>query len=74
MAHLCGTFAAARPIVAGVVGFVRVSAAVGLRAGEDVVLDRRRIAYAVNDLALLGSRGLLEKIAATLRLDECVSV
>ena len=66
MAYLGGALAAARPIVAGVVGLIRVGAAVGLRAGEDVVLDRRRVAYAVDDLALLGSRGLLEKIAAAL--------
>ena len=38
------------------------------------MLNRRRVAYAVDDLALLGSRGLLEKIAAALRLHERVSV
>ena len=74
MAHLSGARAAAGPIVAGVVGFIRKGTAVGLRAGEDVVFDRRRIAHAVDDLALLGSRGLLEKIAAAFRLDERVSV
>ena len=38
------------------------------------MFDRRRVAHAVDYLAFLGSRGLLEKIAAALRLDERVSV
>jgi hypothetical protein len=57
-----------------VVGTIRVRAAIRLRAGEDIVLDWRRVTDAVDYLALLGPRGLLEKIAAALRLDERVAV
>ena len=45
-----------------------------LRAGEHVVQVRRRVADAADDLALLGERGLLEQIAAALRLNQRVAV
>src|SRR3984893_19143385 len=56
------------------VGVIRVSAAVPLRSRKNFVLNRWRIADAVNDLSMLVARGLLEQIAAALRLDERVSV
>src|ERR1700722_765108 len=74
MADLCGACRAAGPVVASMVGVIRVSAAVPLRSRENFVLNRRRIADAVNDLAMLVACGLFEQIAAALRLDESVSV
>ena len=74
MADLRGTRRAAGPVVARVVGVIRVSAAVPLRSGKNFVLNRWRIADAVNDLSMLVARGLLEQIAAALRLDERISV
>src|ERR1700724_2823629 len=74
MADLRGTRRAAGPVVAGMVGVIRVSAAVPLRPRENLVLSRWRIAHAVNDLSMLVACGLLEQIAAALRLDERVSV
>ena len=56
------------------VGVIRVSAAVPLRSRKNFVLNRWRIADAVNELPILVARGLLEQIAAALRLDERVSV
>jgi len=56
------------------VGVIRVSAAVPLRSRKNFVLNRWRIADAVNDLSMLVACGLLEQIAAALRLDERVSV
>ncbi len=53
---------------------IRVSAAVPLGSRENFVLNRRRIAHAVNDLSMLVACGLLEQIAASLRLNERVSV
>src|ERR1700720_3016601 len=74
MAHLRRTSGAAGPVVARVVGVIVVSAAVPLRSRKNFVLNRWRIADAVNELSMLVARGLLEKIAAALRLDERVSV
>src|SRR5215472_5105939 len=74
MADLRGTCGAAGPVVASVVGVIRVSAAVPLRSRENFMLNRRRIADAVNDLSMLVARGLFEEITAALRLDERVSV
>ncbi len=45
MADLRRTRAAAGPIIARVIGGVGEGAAVGLRAGEDVVLDGRQVAH-----------------------------
>ncbi len=56
------------------IGVIRVSAAVPLRSGENFVLNRWRIADAVNDFSMLVACGLFEEIAAALRLDERVSV
>src|ERR1700722_1971678 len=74
MADLCGACRAAGPVVASMVGVIRVSAAIPLRSRENFVLDRWRIADAVNDLSMLVACGLLEQIAAALRLYERVSV
>ena len=74
MAHLRGTSRAAGPVVASMVGVIRVSAAVPLRSRKNFVLNRWGIADAVNELSMLVARGLLEQIAAALRLDERVSV
>ena len=49
--------------------FIRVSAAVPLGSRENLVLNRWRIADAVNDLSMLVASGLFEQIAAALRLD-----
>ena len=56
------------------VGVIGVGAAVPFRSGKNFVLNRRRIADAVNDLPMLVARGLLEEIVAALRLDERISV
>src|SRR5579862_2800073 len=74
MAHLRGTSRAAGPVVARVVGVIRVSAAVPLRSRENLVLNRWRIADAVNDLSMLVACGLLEQIAAALRLNKSIAV
>jgi len=74
MAHLRRTSRAAGPVVARVVGVIRVSAAVPLRSRKNFVLNRWRIAESVNELSMLVACGLLEQIAAALRLDERVPV
>src|SRR5690349_19305363 len=74
MAHLRRTSRAAGPVVARVVCVIIVSAAVPLRSRKNFVLNRWRITDAVNDLSMLVACGLLEQIAAALRLDERVSV
>src|SRR5207302_10068555 len=56
------------------VGVVVVRAAVPLGSGENLVLNRRRIADAVNELSVLVARGLLEQVAASLRLDQRIAV
>ena len=47
-------------LLASMVGGTGVSAAVPLRSRENFVLNRWRIAEAVNDLSMLVARGLLE--------------
>ena len=74
MADLSRTDAAAGPIIAGVIGGVGKGAAIGLRAGKNVVLNWREVALAADDLSILGTRGLLKQIAAALRLYQRVSV
>ena len=74
MAHLRRISRAAGPVVARVVGVIRVSAAVPLGSRENLVLNRWRIADAVNDLSMLVARGLLEQIAAALRLNQSIAV
>src|SRR5215469_18473467 len=74
MADLRRTSRAAGPVVARVVGVIIVSAAVPLRSRKNFVLNRWRIAGAVNDLSMLVTCGLLEQIVAALRLDERVPV
>ena len=74
MAGLRGTSRAAGPVVASMVSVVRVSAAVPLRSRKKFMLNRWRIADAVNELSMLVACGLLEQIAAALRLDERVPV
>src|ERR1700719_421243 len=74
MAHLRRTSGAAGPVVARVVGVIVVSAAVPLRSRKNVVLNRWRIADAVNDLSMLVACGLLEQIAAALRLNQSIAV
>ena len=63
----------ARPVVAGVVRRVRVSAAVGRRSRQDVVLVRH-VAHAVDELLLLGQRELLAERVADARLFDGVAV
>src|ERR1700676_5008032 len=74
MAHLRRTTRAAGPVVARVVGVIRVSAAVPLGSRENLVLSRWRIADALNDLSMLVACGLLEQIAAALRLNQSIAV
>src|SRR6516162_6306228 len=59
--------AAARPVVAGFVVAGRESSAVRLRAGQRVVLIGR-IATAVDDITLLGKRGLFGQIVLTVQV------
>src|SRR6202035_2515714 len=56
------------------VGVIHVSAAVPLRSRKNFVLNRWRIADAVNDLSMLVACGLREQIADEARLDKRVSV
>src|SRR6202790_1609711 len=74
MAHLRRTTRAAGPVVARVVGVIRVSAAVPLGSRKNLVLNRWRIAHAVNDLTMLVACGLLEQIACALRLNQSIAV
>ena len=74
MAHLRGTCRAAGPVVARVISAIRVSAAIPLGSRKNLVLNRRRIAHAVNDLSKFVACGLLEQIAAALRLNQSIAV
>src|SRR5262245_55425617 len=65
---------AAGPVVTRVIGVIVVRAAVPLGSGQNLVLDRRRIADAVDDLSMLVACGLLEQIVAALRLDQRIAV
>src|SRR5580704_8780491 len=73
MADLGGAGAAAGPVVAGMVGAVRVGTAVGLRAGQHVVRIGG-VAGPVDKLALLVERRLLEQVAAQARELDRVAV
>ena len=74
MADLRRTSGAAGPVIAGVIGVIVVRAAVPLGSGENLMLNRRRIADAVNELSMLVACGLLEQIAAALRLNQSIAV
>src|ERR1044071_2624281 len=74
MADLRRAGRTAGPVVTRVIGVVVVRAAVPLGSGENLVLDRRRIAGAVNELSMLVACGLLEQIVAALRLNERIAV
>src|SRR5438552_15101552 len=66
MADDRGTLRAARPVLAGLVLARRTGAAIWHRAGQRVMLVGR-IAAAVDDVALLGQRGLLCQIVLTVQ-------
>src|SRR5712675_1254656 len=74
MADLRRTSRVAGPVIARVIGTIVVSAAVPLGSGENLMLNRRRIADAVNELPMLVACGLLEQIAAALRLNQRIAV
>src|SRR3984957_11189466 len=74
MADLSGTTRAAGPVIARVIGVIVVRAAVPLGSGENLMLTRRRIADAVNELSTLIACGLLEEISAALRLNQGIAV
>src|SRR6266487_3079444 len=67
MPELGGAGRPARPVAARVVGAVGVGAAVGLRAGEHVVLIRR-VADTLDRLALFADGGRLVDVVAQTRL------
>src|SRR4051794_34779194 len=67
MADDGNTFAALGPVAAGLVVAARESGAVWLRSGQDVVLVRR-IAAAVDALALFGERRLLVQIVVPVKV------
>src|SRR3979409_521011 len=58
----------------GVIGVIGERAAVPLGSSENLMLNRRRIADAVNELSMLVACGLLEQIAAALRLNQSIAV
>src|SRR5712691_187695 len=74
MADLRSTNRTAAPVVTRVIGVIVVRAAVPPGSGENLMLNRRRIAGAVNELSMLVACGLLEKIAAALRLNQSIAV
>src|SRR5665213_2754355 len=74
MADLRRTSRAAGPVIARVIDLVVVSAAVPLGPRENLVLNRWRIAHAVDDISMLVACGLLEQIAAALRLNQSIAV
>jgi len=61
-------------IVCAVIGVIVVRAAVPLGSSENLMLNRRRIADAVNELSMLVACRLLEQIAAALRLNQSIAV
>src|SRR6478735_6283587 len=65
------TLAALGPVAAGRVDAAGDRRAVGLRAGQDVV-HVRRVATAVDDIALLGERGLLGEVVRAMQLGHAV--
>src|SRR5258705_4186326 len=74
MADLGGARAVARPVVARVVRRVGERASIGLRAGQDVVARRQRVANAVDQFALFRGGEFLRQVAAATRLVQCVSM
>src|SRR5262252_10755196 len=74
MTDLRSTSRAAGPVVTRVIGVVVVSAAVPSGSGQNLVLNRRHIADTVNELSMLVACGLLEQIAAALRLNQSIAV
>src|SRR5438067_4200094 len=72
MADDRGTLGAACPVLAGLVLARRKGAAIRHRAGQRVMLVGR-IAAAVDDVALLGQRGLLCQIVLTVQLVDILS-
>src|SRR5689334_18177943 len=74
MADLRRTRRAARPVITRVIGVIVVRPAVPLGSGENLMLNRRRVADAVNELSMLVACGLLEQIAAALRLNQSIAV
>src|SRR5262249_20603879 len=69
MPHYCGALRAARPIMAGFVFAGRKGAAVGLRAGQRVVLVGG-VAAPVDNVTFLGQRGLFGQIVVAVQLVE----
>src|SRR5882672_650056 len=74
MADLRRTSRTAGPVITRLIGVIVVRAAVPPGSGENLMLDRRRIADAVNELSMLVACGLLEQIAAALRLNQRIAV
>src|SRR5512132_1756204 len=74
MADLRRTNRAAGPVITGVIGGIVVGAAVPPGSRKNLMLNRRRIADAVNELSMLVACGLLEQIAAALRLNQRIAV
>src|SRR5215813_6374262 len=74
MADLRRPNRAARPVITRVIGVIGESAAVPFGSGKNLMLNRRRIADAVNELSMLVACGLLEQIAAALRLNQSIAV
>ena len=74
MADLRRTNRTAGPVITRVIGVIVVRAAVPLGSGQNLMLNRRRVADAVNELSILVACGLLEQIAAALRLNQGIAV
>src|SRR5258706_7162565 len=74
MADLRRTNRTAGPVITRVIGVIGERAAVPLGSSENLMLNRRRIADAVNQLSMLVACGLLEQIAAALRLNQGIAV
>src|SRR5258705_2764795 len=74
MADLRGAGAVARPVVARVIRRVGERASIGLRAGQDVVARRQRVANAVDQFAVFRGGEFLRQVAAATRLVQCVSM
>src|SRR5258706_7523499 len=74
MADLRRTNRTAGPVITRVIGVIVVSTAVPPGSGENLMLNRWRIADAVNELSMLVPCGLLEQIAAALRLNQSIAV
>src|SRR6266478_3416305 len=73
MSELRGACAAARPVVARMVGAIDKCLAIRLRAGQHVV-PIRIDSHAVDHFALLIQRRLLEQITTKTREFDCVTV